>query len=70
MSRENVRADLAYVLLAECATILEPLAEEASHYDPDEGDGPNVAWDTNFTIAYCRAARDLLSRLRAAQAGR
>ncbi|MDE2096631.1 MAG: hypothetical protein KGL39_05235 [Patescibacteria group bacterium] len=41
---------------------LRPFADAASTYDPDEGDGSNVAWMHDFTIASLRRARDLLAK--------
>lgn len=40
---------------------LDPFAEAAASYDPDEGDGGNVAWSHDFTIASLRRARAALS---------
>lgn len=47
--------------IAELEAGLKPFADEAEGYDPDEGDGRDVAWNSDFTIASLRRARALLS---------
>lgn len=41
---------------------LEPFAEAAESYDPDEEDGAGAAWAHDFTIASLRRARSALSK--------
>jgi len=40
---------------------LQPFAEVASSYDPEEGDGYDIAWAHDFTIASLRRARSALA---------
>ena len=49
------------------ARALEPFAEQASRYDPDEDDGDQMAWDSRFTVTHLRNAREALAMLSAAQ---
>ena len=42
---------------------LKPFANEAARYEPDEGDGVNIAWDSRFTIGNLRAAAAALALL-------
>lgn len=67
---ENLAKLKARALAAEAkaeglAKALEPFAEVAASYDPDEGDGGNVAWAHDFTIGSLRQARTALAAYRA-----
>lgn len=48
------------VLRAEAA--LQPFADAAASYDPDEGDGAQVAWAHDFSIGALRQARAALAQ--------
>lgn len=53
--------------LATCeklAKALEPFANEATSYDPPEGDDRDVAWASDFTIGALRVALSCLSEYR------
>lgn len=58
----EARALTAEAALAKAVEALEPFAEAAASYDPDEGDGANVAWSHDFTIAALRRAREARAR--------
>jgi hypothetical protein len=60
----EARALSAEAKLAQAVEALEPLAEAAGSYDPDEGDGADVAWSHDFTIASLRRARTAASAIR------
>jgi hypothetical protein len=47
--------------LAKAREALEPFAEAAASYDPDEGDSKDVAWSHDFTIGSLRRARTALT---------
>ncbi len=50
-------------IMEEVRKVLGYFAEAAASYDPDEGDGDQVAWSHDFKIGSLRAARALLSKL-------
>jgi len=50
-------------VMEEVMKVLEPFAEAANSYDPDESDNDQVAWAHDFQIGSLRAARALLSKL-------
>jgi len=54
------RATAAEERLKEAERIMQPLAEAAYSYDPDEGDGSDLAWAHDFKIGTLRAARAFL----------
>lgn len=54
---QEERALAAEAKLAKAVEALEPFADAANSYDPDEGDGAQVAWSHDFTIASLRRAR-------------
>ena len=49
--------------LEEAREALEPFAEAAHSYDPDEGDGDDIAWSHDFTIGSLRRARAAIRNL-------
>lgn len=62
MSDENLVAWMR-AQLDEACEALAPFAEAASSYDPDEGDGKNVAWAHDFTIGSLRRARAVYEKI-------
>jgi len=57
--------DEALAALKVAEEALEPFAEAAASYDPDEGDGRDIAWSHDFTIASLRRARSALENSKA-----
>jgi hypothetical protein len=49
--------------LEEAREALEPFAEAAHSYDPNEGDGDDIAWSHDFTIGSLRRARAAIRNL-------
>lgn len=47
------------------AEALEPFAEQADNYEPEEGDGGQIAWASDFTIGQLRYARNTRAALHA-----
>lgn len=50
-------------IMEEVRKVLGCFAEAAASYDPDEGDGDQIAWAHDFKIGSLRSARALLSKL-------
>jgi hypothetical protein len=48
---------------------LEPFAEAADSYDPEERDGKDVAWAHDFTVASLRRARAAIRSLKQGERG-
>lgn len=53
--------------LQQAREALEPFAEAADSYDPDEGDNGDVAWSHDFTIGSLRRARAARTALKGKQ---
>lgn len=52
-------------LRARVREVVGPFAEQASKYDPDEGDSHEHAWDRlDLTIGHLRAARQLMEEVK------
>lgn len=60
----NPDGEEAAAVIEQLAKALEPFAEAAPSYDPDEGDGKNPAWAHDFTIGSLRRARAALRKLK------
>ena len=76
--RDNARAALEAdapeiatlrTLIARAVEALEPFADAASSYDPDDDDDNHAAWARDFTIGSLRKARTLAADLRKAGDG-
>ena len=56
----EARATTAEAQVVAMREALEPFADAANSYDPDEDDGHTVAWNHDFTLASLRRARTAL----------